>query len=190
MRENLRREAEYWGNCVNTWVDEFKQMHYAVHMGIVNDYGSWPKFDLGGKSVIDLGGGPVSMLLKTKNTGRLTVVDPAPYPPWVRARYVSHGIQLLQVDAESYRDDHAVYDECWIYNTLQHTVNPADVARVARRSSRRIRVFEWLEIEADDLHPHVLTLDGMNEWFEMEGEPVFGVNTAWGEDGEMAWTLS
>lgn len=187
MSESLSHEAEFWGNCANTWGEEIKQEQYARRMGLT-EFGPWPHLELAGRSVLDLGGGPVSMLLKTVNGGALTVVDPCRYPHWVDLRYKVAGIHWLRMPAERF-EAALQYDECWIYNVLQHVVDPERVISVARDSARVLRIFEWVGIPADELHPHRLDPKLLNEWCGTEGILEYGVNRAWGENWP-AWSWS
>ena len=159
-------EAEWWASCnFSTFGEEAKQLTYANLMGLVNEprEGKWPVYDLAGKSVIDLGGGPVSMLLKTVNGGALTVVDPCPYPEWVGARYEAAGIVRYEQCAEGFDRDGG-YDEAWLYNVLQHVESPRAVVETARRCARVVRVFEWVETETNVGHPHSLHASDLNDW--------------------------
>ena len=165
-------ELEWWAACnFNTFGEEAKQLTYAHRMGLVNEprEGKWPVYDLKGKSVVDLGGGPVSMLLKTVNGGTLTVVDPCPYPDWVAARYEAAGIRWDQEEAETW-DDGNMYDECLLYNVLLHTIDPEQVIATARRCAPVLRIFEWLETEINVGHPHTLTAGDLNDWIGTTGE--------------------
>lgn len=158
-------EAEWWGPCTNTFGEEAKQITYAHRMGLVNEphLGKWPVYDLDGRSVLDLGGGPTSMLLKTRNGGTLTVVDPCPYPDWVVARYEHSGIEHVRHDAETFTSEHR-YDECWIYNVLQHVIDPELVIDTARAHADTLRIFEWVGMETDIGHPHSLEPSLLDEW--------------------------
>lgn len=167
-------EREWWGDCTNTFAEETKQLTYAHRMGIDNSPadGKWPRFDLGGRSVIDIGGGPTSMLLRTANGGRRLVIDPCEYPDWVRARYDHAGIEYEVVAAEDYRVPAKAadkFDEAWIYNCLQHTMSPEKIVAKARRSARLIRIFEWVNIPPHQGHPHELKPDLLNEWLHGTG---------------------
>ena len=66
-------EKKYWGDCTNTFLEEQKHYVQARLMGIVAK--NW-SFDAGGKRILDIGGGPVSMLLKTYNLREGVVCDP------------------------------------------------------------------------------------------------------------------
>jgi len=58
-------EADWWGSCANTYGEESKQIVYARLMNLSpqNLDGHWPVYDIDGGSVLDIGGGPSSMLL-------------------------------------------------------------------------------------------------------------------------------
>lgn len=158
-------EADWWGDCANTFGEEAKQLSYAHRMGLVNEpfKGKWPVYDLAGRSVLDLGGGPTSMLLKTRNGRDLTVVDPCVYPDWVAARYEQAGIDYAVEPAETYNDGFG-YDEVWIYNVLQHVVDPEACIATARAHAPLLRIFEWLDTSVCDGHPHTLTAAELNRW--------------------------
>jgi hypothetical protein len=170
----LDYERIWWGDCANTFHEEQKQLVYAPRMGLLgtSQCGHPPTFNLGGRSVLDIGGGPSSLLLKAVNFDECFVIDPCPFPSWVRARYTAHGITLRTLRAEDYvplRD----FDEVWIYNVLQHVDDPALIVRNARKWAARVRIFEWIDVPADHLHPNTLTQDLLDEWL---GAPGFTAN--------------
>jgi hypothetical protein len=163
--ENQEFEKDWWGDCLNTFGEEAKQISYAHRMELVNTpaLGKWPVYDLEGKSIIDIGGGPVSMLLKATNLREGTVVEPCDYPSWVSERYAAAGIEYAVEEAETFIPS-IDYDECWIYNVLQHVVDPALIIEKARCYSDKIRIFEWIDTPATIGHPHTLTFDDLNKW--------------------------
>ena len=69
-------ESEWWGNCQNTYFEEEKQLKYARKMGLDRTPNSQTPyvFDIN-KTVLDIGGGPTSILLKCVNV-QGTVIDP------------------------------------------------------------------------------------------------------------------
>lgn len=149
----------FWGDCSNTFHEEEKQIVYAPRLGLrpILDCAHPPTFDLEGCSVIDIGGGPVSLLLKSVNRGRSVVADPAPYPNWVRQRYEECGIEFWAMPGESSSITGYSFDEAWIYNVLQHVVDPVKVIENARSIASTIRIFEWIDIDPYAGHPHLLT---------------------------------
>jgi hypothetical protein len=142
-------------------------------MGLVADWGGGhpPSFDLQGRSIIDIGGGPCSLLLKCQNLGEAIVVDPAPFPPWVKARYKEHGVKLVRKEAENIGVTGPAerYDEAWIYNVLQHVRDPEQVVQRAMMSAKLVRIFEWVGIAAYDGHPNELEPEKLDEWLGSSG---------------------
>lgn len=163
-------EAGWWGNCVNTYGEETKQLSYAHRMGLkqVNTDGHWPVYDMEGASVLDLGGGPASILLKATNLGRATVVDPCEYPDWIRQRYTVAGVDYERVPAEQWTSE-VTYDECWIYNVLQHVQDPERIIANARASAMIVRIFEWIDLPPHLGHPHELKAASLTSWLGGHG---------------------
>lgn len=162
-------EVDWWGTCGNTYHEEQKQLAYASRMGLL---ASWqgahpPEFNLAGRSTIDIGGGPTSLLLKCIERGRSVVADPAVYPDWVFARYEECDIEYWRQPGEEISG--YSFDEAWIYNTLQHVENPEAVIENARNMVKRIRLFEWIDVEPYEGHPHKLTEDYLNDLLDGPG---------------------
>ncbi len=165
-------EDSWWGSCVNTFHEEQKQFVYAKRMGMQADWTGAhpPTYDVGGIAIVDIGGGPVSLLLKCVNIGSAKVIDPGRFPQWTIDRYLAHGITYERRRGEDITErDKDAYDEVWIYNVLQHTDDPAAVIRNARNTAPIIRLFEWIDLPVYDGHPQALTKDGLEEWLEQPG---------------------
>ncbi len=164
-------ESDWWASCrFNTFSEEAKQLTYAHLMGLVNQPrdGKWPVYDLQGSTVVDLGGGPSSMLLKTVG-GNGVVVDPCPYPQWVADRYAHAEIDYRVEPAEGFRLP-TRFSEAWIYNVLQHVVDPEEVIASARANAFVLRIFEWIETETNVGHPHSLHEYELNRWIGGTGQ--------------------
>ena len=119
--------------------------------------------DVCSKSILDIGGGPVSMLLKANNIGRAKVLDPSRYPLWTYERYRSKGVEV-EINFGEALTDVEQWDEVWIYNVLQHVNDPKLIIENARRAGKLIRIFEWIDIPAHEGHPHELKQDLLEEW--------------------------
>jgi len=164
-------ESSWWGDCSSTYYEETKQFVYSRLMQLeFQPDNAGPRIDLQGKSVLDIGGGPVSILLKTKNRGNSLIVDPCDYPDWVTARYMTNGdLRLWKVNGEDIMENAEiqngkVYDEVWIYNVLQHTIDPEKIIQNARKVSKIIRIFEWIDTGTSLGHPHELKEETLNKW--------------------------
>jgi hypothetical protein len=180
-------ELDFWNDCANTLGEELKQLVYARYMGLtVEPGGPGPVIDLKGKSVLDIGGGPVSLLLKCLNRGEAAVLDPGKWPSWVETRYSLGMIEHWRWNAEEgvpdYEPPH--FDEAWIYNVLQHVDDPELVIANARKAADLIRIFEWLDVPAYEGHPHELKADELLgylglSWAQFDRYTIRDVN----EDG-------
>ena len=143
-----RYEQQYWDREFNMSMEVQKQRLYARHMGIRSA-------DLCGKSILDIGGGPASFLLQCRNFRRATVVDPLPAMDATRQRYAQDGINLVQETAESFTCLER-YDEVWIYNVLQHVIDPQAVLKRAQACARVLRLWDWLDEPIKEGHIHVI----------------------------------
>jgi len=178
-------ELAFWGDCTITFGEESKQYSYASNMNLIPSVIMHTiPFPLDKPvKVLDIGGGPVSMLLKTTNYAKgSTVIDPLMdrYPQWVRDRYESKGIKCLKGTGETLIDviDDS-YDEVWMYNVLQHTEDPKLIIENMKKVSPRLRIFEWIDIPPHPGHPHMLTEMFLNECVGSKGRvgkmiPPFG----------------
>jgi hypothetical protein len=152
-------EIDYWGNCANTFDEDQKHYVYAKYMGLKQTHYS---FDANNKKILDIGGGPTSMLLKCVNLSSGKVCDPIDYPLWTKLRYKAHNIDVEVIPGEYVSD--TGYDEVWIYNCLQHTDDIYKIIDNAKRAAPVLRIFEWVNIPPHDGHPIMLTkqlLDGI-----------------------------
>jgi len=170
-------EAQIWeknwhdNQQFNTYNEETKQYIYASLMGLnryaTNYYGirGW---DFGNQSVLDIGGGEISMLLKSRASKRV-VVDPLNYVGWIRMRYKEAGIKFQNIKAEDIRFNEP-FDIGIIYNCLQHTEHPSIIVNKIKRYCKVIHVFEWINEGISEGHIHNLTEEKLNEWFDGYGK--------------------
>jgi len=163
-------EASWWGDCLNTYGEEEKQIVYAKRMGLrfYHNKKSPYNIDMQGKAVLDLGGGPTSLLLKCDNLGPSVVVDPLEVPDWVKSRYELAGIVFSQVPAEDITL--SGFDEVWIYNCLQHTRAPSKIIKNALRAGGIVRIFEWVHTAKNEGHPHAFVPATLDQWLGGEGK--------------------
>lgn len=177
-------ERDWHGNCANSFHEEQKQYVYAQRMGLdefkVIDPAGRIFFDFGDKTVIDIGGGAYSLLLKSHAKKR-TVIDPCAYPEWVKLRYKELGIEFSNVPAEAIGVEPITafkniyipvepFDVALIYNCLQHTIDPKMIIQKVRKIAREIRIFEWIETGTNIGHLHTLHEKELNEWFGGTGK--------------------
>ena len=161
-------ESHWWGSGANTFQEEQKQITYAQRMGLLLESrdGRYPAIDFQNKSVVDIGGGMVSLLLKGINL-KGTVVDPCLYPKWVYERYAEAKIAHVMAKGEDYKEGH--YDIGLIYNCLQHVDNPKKVIQNMLKMCDLIYIHEWLDTPISDGHIHTIKEKDLNKWLGGQG---------------------
>lgn len=164
MMDELDFEKKYWGNCANTFDEDQKHYVYGKLMGLDRKHYS---FDVGNKSILDIGGGPTSMLLKCINLRKGKVIDPINYPHWTKLRYNSHNIDVEVNEGENIVE--FGWDEVWIYNCLQHVHSVEKIIDNAKRSAKILRIFEWINIPPHEGHPIELTKDYLDNCIGLSG---------------------
>jgi 2-polyprenyl-3-methyl-5-hydroxy-6-metoxy-1,4-benzoquinol methylase len=162
-------ERQWHDDCLNSFQEESKQIEYMKRMGILPEgkNGRYPVYDFNNKSVIDIGGGAYSVLLKGINMINPTVVDPCDYPQWTKDRYKAGGINFVNVKAEDYCEGH--YDVGIIYNCLQHTENPEKIISNMRKMCDMIYIHEWLDTTISDGHIQTIRESDLNKWLDSKG---------------------
>lgn len=128
-----------------------KRQHYARQMGIEAE-------QIRGKKVLDVECGPESLLLSFPEVVG-TGLDPIAFGGDDEARYSEAGITRLVMPAEELPIPDEKYDEAWVYNCLQHVRSPEEVLGRLKESACVVRLWEWCNIPADQMHLHVLTAD-------------------------------
>ena len=181
-KDSQRLEAGFWGTCANTYGEETKQLLYMSRMGFKTSHdGKSPfSYDGGGLSYLDIGGGPVSVLLKFRNARRRVVADPCPYPFWIYERYAKEGIECMVTPGEI--AGLPSVDVALIYNVLQHVSDPQKIIENALRSSKTLHMFEWVDMPPHAGHPHCLTQEKLETWTGLRGavEQFNGINECYG----------
>jgi hypothetical protein len=114
----------------------------------------------------------VGLLVCFSKLAKGTVVDPCLYPEWVSNRYMCAKIKYIQIKAEALRPDLFMprFDECWIYNCLQHVDNVDQIAYNIRGLCRRLRIFECINYPVSAGHPNSLTKEWLDRVFGIDGK--------------------
>jgi len=183
-------EKEWHDDCINSYNEETKQFTYASLMGLnafLQNYYGQRFWDMGSKSILDVGCGPYSMLLKVKTSGAKYGVDPIRYPDWVLHRYHAAKIQFIEYPAEclDFPINYEIYgqelpafvdftknpvDEAWIYNCLQHVQDPEKIISNVKKCAKVIRIFEWIDQGISPGHLHDLKEHKLNDWLGGKGQ--------------------
>ena len=122
---------------------------------------------LPGKSVLDIGCGPLSLLQRIK-VGTATALDPCHYGE-LEKEYEKNGIRRLYKRGEDLSEADGTFDEAWIYNCLQHVLDPTQILENAMKVASIVRIFEWINLKTYEGHLHKLTPELLRAPFMKEG---------------------
>ena len=150
--------------------EERKQHTYSYDEGVLHykkSYDNYLKY-LGtdynheGKTIVEIGCADFPALQHVKAKCRV-VIEPMPsYNLGLICNL--NGIHLLDYAVENMfalPDS----DEIWLFNVLQHVIDPDKFIEKCKASTKLIRFFEPLNYPADVCHPHVLTEADFTRWF-------------------------
>jgi glycosyltransferase involved in cell wall biosynthesis/SAM-dependent methyltransferase len=156
--EAQQYERDWWGvEPQPHWDEEVaKQETYARLMGLP------PDLDMGTRTILDVGCGPVSMLLRTTHGGAAGV-DPLTMSEETKAKFAGANVALHQSKAEDFEPARR-FDEGWMYNCLQHVDEPNKVVAMLLRSVDSVRIFEWIDLPVCEGHPHTLRVEQFERW--------------------------
>lgn len=163
LTEGQQGELKFWSTYASHLCEADKQTFCAQLIGI--DFTPFVH-DLQGKSILEVGAGPVGLTLRCVN-GRRKVIEPLQYPDWVWDRYEYFGVEYERVYAEDMNE--TGWDEVWVINVLQHVDDLNSVLQKIRQSAEVIRIFEWLDIPADDVHKFSLRKDYLDQALGISG---------------------
>ena len=151
-------ERDWWGTEPRPhWQEEIrKQETYARLMGLP------PDLNMGSRTIIDVGCGPVSMLLRATHGGAVGV-DPLLMSEETKAKYAGANVSLYQGKAENFTAPKR-FDEGWMYNCLQHVDDPNKVMSMLLQSAGSVRIFEWIDLPVCPGHPHTLKAEQFERW--------------------------
>jgi SAM-dependent methyltransferase len=158
--EAQKYERNWWVFYTGNYPDEIRKNNIKARFMMV-DRG------LPGKSVLDIGCGPLSLLQRIK-VGTGTALDPCHYGD-LEKEYEKNGIRRLYKKGEDLSETDGTFDEAWIYNCLQHVLNPTQILENAMKVSSIVRIFEWIHIDPYEGHLHKLTPELLRGPFMKEG---------------------
>jgi len=173
LTEGEEQELAFWSTYASHLCETDKQTYALEYMGILpNQYqhqAQMYSYDLAGKSILEIGGGPVGVSLRCVN-GRRKVIEPLEYPDWIWSRYEYFGIEYERIGVEDMREGN--WDEVWVLNVLQH-VNDLDKAiQNIKKSAKALRIFEWLGVPTDAAHKFTLDRKYLDKAFGVVGNII------------------
>lgn len=114
--------------------------------------------DMQGADIVEIGPADFPALGYVTNRGvNSLIIEPMP------SEYLKQfGIPVMRECAEN---ANYVADEVWLFNVLQHVIDPYKIVERAKKQAKAIRFFEPVNYGIDECHPWNLTMDMFKEWF-------------------------
>lgn len=135
--------------------DVYRQ--YFYHLGINNN-------QLWGKRIIEIGCADFPALVFCKKYNWGLVVEPMPSP--ILHQLCRENIETLMLIPQCAEDfDFPAVSEVWLFNVLQHTINPDAIIEKAKAKADIIRFFEPINVPTDTCHLHTFTLEYFRDAF-------------------------
>lgn len=137
-------------------------------------------FDLGGLSVIEVGPADFPALRHCKNYNGVIV---EPMPSELLKKFCDEsGVWLIRKPIEEITTLPEA-TEVWLFNVMQHIIDPDGFIDKCKQMGQRIRFFEPINYPTCEYHPHTYTLDDFKGWFgecvqEYKGGSVPGFHEA------------
>lgn len=120
------------------------------------------KLDLNGKTILEIGPARISSLLYCNNYGPSFIAEPTRYEDSEHL-YNEKNITFIR---EVYEDcESPIVDEIWLFNVLQHIVDPDLFIEKCKKNAKVIKFFEPINTPIEIHHPHSFTLDDYIKYF-------------------------
>jgi len=122
-------------------------------------------FNLHGLNVIEVGPADFPALACCENFGLALIVEPMP-SEILEQTCKEKGFRLINVPFESVNFNKAEgITEVWLFNVMQHVIDPEALIKEAKEVADRIRFFEPIDQPITDYHPHTYSLKDFQRWF-------------------------
>ncbi len=121
--------------------------------------------DFIGKTILEIGPGPLGVTLLTEGFAEATIVEPL-IDGWgseYREYYEEKNIKIETTPYETLEIGQV--DETWFFNVLQHVIHPEAQLRKAMENSKVVRIFEPINYPIEKAHPHLLTKELFTDIF-------------------------
>jgi hypothetical protein len=140
-------------------------LHYAASYKNYFHYVSLGN-DIGNLHVIEVGPADFPALNECKGEGKLTIVEPMP-SEHLEKICREKGITLITTPFE----DIEIWEipegtiEVWLFNVMQHIIDPDKFIERAKAIADRIRFFEPIDQAITEYHPHTYSLKDYQKYF-------------------------
>jgi hypothetical protein len=137
---------------LNKWEDIYKFYFRYTDVNI----------NLNGKTILEIGPARISALLYCENYSPSYIVEPITYED-TEYLYQDKPITYIR---ELYEEcESPIVDEIWLYNVLQHILDPDAFVEKCKKSAKVIRFFEPINTPIEPHHPHSFSQEDYIQYF-------------------------
>jgi hypothetical protein len=119
-------------------------------------------FDLKNKTILEIGPARISALLYCDNYQHSFIVEPTEYEDTTKL-YSEKPISFIREIYENCESPKV--DEIWLFNVLQHVVDPDEFIEKCKKNTKVIKFFEPINTPIETHHPHSFTFDDYTKYF-------------------------
>jgi hypothetical protein len=141
-----RFHTESFYDGYNHYEQSYRQ--YFQHLGILN---------VSDRVIVEIGPADFPALAYVQHAKGSMIIEPMPSEHLKR-----FGIPINTGMAE---DVEYEADEVWLFNVLQHVIDPHKIVERAKKQASVVRFFEPIDYGCDECHPWNLTEAMFREWF-------------------------
>ena len=162
---------EYWDHRPEVSFDGFSKVFMLL--------GVDPKVDFKDKTIVEVAAGSVPALMMVEGAKRRVAVEPLMSTDlWKPQREACEaaGVEVV-ADAYEYVDIDASVgvDETWLFNAMEHVIDPVEQMKKAMETSQVVRMFEATNgLPPSTAHPHTITKELITSVMGDFGEVYIG----------------
>lgn len=162
---------EYWDHRPEVSFDGFSKVFMLL--------GVDPKVDFKDKTIVEVAAGSVPAVMMVEGAKRRVAVEPLMATElWKPQREACEatGVEIV-ADAYEYVDIDASVgvDETWLFNAIEHVIDPVEQMKKAMETSQVVRVFEATNgLPPSTAHPHTITKELITSVMGDFGEVYIG----------------
>jgi hypothetical protein len=146
----------HWKKSYQDAISYYREFYkgYFKYLGIETDQK--------GKRIIEVGPANVPALVFCENYGRSLIIEPMPSERLDRITQ-SMNVDIIKQPAENVKV--SGYDQVWIFNLLQHVIDPEKLVENLKTMAEKIYFFEPINTKISVNHPHSLKIEDFKRWF-------------------------
>lgn len=118
--------------------------------------------DCKGKIIVEIGPSDIPALSFCTNVKGI-IIEPLPSQRLLHTAK-ERGLIVFKVRGEDF--DFPQVDEVWMFNVLQHVIDPDRIINKAKEASGCVRFFEPIDFGTDRMHLHNFTMDYFKQFFQ------------------------